>query len=221
MICFCFHLVHGQKNKELTFTFKPLIAANDLLLSDTIYLFDKANTMKIETLKYYISHVQLFEDGKLVFTEKNSYHLYDISDSTHHSFKLNIPSALKFNILRFNLGIDSITTVSGAMGGDLDPTKGMYWTWQSGYINFKIEGTSNLCSNPKKEFQFHLGGYQAPFNTLQYVSLKVSSTDNIEIKLDVHQFMKNIDLAKQDHLMSPNKEAVLLSELLIKCFSTN
>ena len=70
------------------------------------------------------------------------------------SLALQIPSNIPFSKLKFQLGIDSLTNVSGAMGGDLDPTKGMYWTWQSGYINMKIEGKSNSCKTRKNQFQF-------------------------------------------------------------------
>lgn len=180
---------------------------------------DKTNSVKFETLKFYISNLQFLQDDKFVWKETNSFHLYDFGDSLHQIIQLKVSKGLKFNQVSFNLGIDSLTNVSGAFGGDLDPTKGMYWTWQSGYINFKLEGTSSMCSNPKKEFQFHLGGYQAPFNTLQSVCLKVNSKQKININLDVLQLMKSIDLSKQDHLMSPNKEAVLLSQSLVKCFS--
>lgn len=219
IMCLFFHLGFGQKNRPINVSFDPIISGSNLLLRDTIYLFDKANTIKIETLKFYISYVQLFEDEKLVYTEKESYHLYDFSDSTHHSFNLKTPTTIKFNSIKFNLGIDSITNVSGAMGKDLDPTKGMYWTWQSGYINFKLEGTSNLCTNPKKEFQYHLGGYMKPFYCIQTVSLNASQKSTIHILLDLNQIIKAIDLSKQDHMMSPTAEAVKLSEVVSKCFS--
>ena len=81
---------------------------------------------------------------------------------------LEIPEDTEFDAIQFNLGIDSLTNVSGALGGDLDPTKGMYWTWQNGYVNFKLQGTSDLCNNPKNEFEFHLGGYLKPFNNYEF-----------------------------------------------------
>ena len=78
--------------------------------------------------------------------------------------------------IKFNLGIDSLTNVSGVMGGDLDPTKGMYWTWQSGYINFKMEGSSAVCPTRNHEFQFHIGGYQDPFYAMQTLELEVKNS---------------------------------------------
>lgn len=188
-------------------------------MEDSVYVLNEISTIKFETIKFYISNVQLLYNGKLVWSESNSFHLYDVADSLSEMIQLKRLNGFKFNQIRFDLGVDSLTNVSGAMGGDLDPTKGMYWTWQSGYINFKMEGSSNICTNAKKEFQFHLGGYQAPFNTLQTVCLNVNSNEKIEIEFDVKQFLKGIELSKQDHLMSPGKDAVLLSQALVKCFS--
>lgn len=219
VLCVCFFNGFSQKKNAIQLSFKPVYGSNPLVIEDSIYALYETNTIKFEILKFYVSNIQLFNDGKLVWKEPYSFHLYDISDSINKMIQLKRIKDLKFNQIQFNLGIDSLTNVSGAMGGDLDPTKGMYWTWQSGYVNFKLEGSSSLVTNPKKEFQFHLGGYQAPFNTLQTVSLNVDSNDKIDIEFDVKRFLKNVDLSKLDHIMSPNKEAILLSQALVKCFS--
>ena len=63
------------------------------------------------------------------------------------------------------------------MGGDLDPTKGMYWAWQSGYINFKMEGSCSQCLATKNNFEFHLGGYQQPFYAMQTIELNTTACE--------------------------------------------
>ena len=115
--------------------------------------------------------------------------------------------------------IDSVTNVSGALGGDLDPTKGMYWTWQSGYINFKLEGKSNLCPTRKNEFHFHLGGYLHPYNALKTVKLKVQQSTDIAVVFDVKKLFSAIDLKSTNQIMTPMKEAVLISEKVAQAFS--
>jgi hypothetical protein len=172
----------------------------------------------IDLLKFYISDVQLLYNDKTIWEEPNSYHLVDASQNQSLTFSSNISSGVFFNQLKFNLGIDSATNVSGALGGDLDPTKGMYWTWQSGYINLKLEGRSNRCKKRNNEFQFHLGGYQFPDNSLQTLLLNVHSNDTIVVLMDVGLFLSGIDLSLQNRIMSPGKEAVLLSESLAKIF---
>jgi hypothetical protein len=95
----------------------------------------------------------------------------------------------------------------------------MYWTWQSGYINLKLEGTSNVCKTRHNEFQFHLGGYQSPFNNLQTVFVGAISKPTIEISIDVQKIMNQITLAQQHHIMSPGKDAMDFSEKVINSLS--
>jgi hypothetical protein len=123
-----------------------------------------------------------------------------------------------YDKFQFDLGIDSTTNVSGAMGGALDPTNGMYWTWQSGYINFKLEGRSISCDTRNHEFQFHLGGYSIPFSSLQTITFSVKNSRDFILVLDLSQLLNNIDLAKQNHIMSPSLEAIEFSKIVAKSF---
>jgi len=187
-----------------------------VILHDSVYQLDNGNTIKFKTLKFYISNIQLLQNDVAVFIEQNSFYLIDVADTSSQNIFLNPKQGISFNKIKFNLGIDSTTNVSGAMGGDLDPTKGMYWTWQSGYINFKMEGT---CTTPKNDFEFHLGGYQYPFNSLQKIELTTSLKTNLKIILDLNKFCKAVNFAKQKHIMSPCVDAVTLSQQLANCFS--
>lgn len=170
--------------------------------------------MEIEALKFYISNVRFYNNGKLVDTTEEKYVLMDFENSNslilrHHN--------KNFNVVKFNIGIDSLANVSGALGGDLDPTKGMYWAWHSGYINFKIEGKSKNCPARKNRFQFHIGGYEFPVNTLQEKEFKTSNK-NVVIEIALDEFFKQIDLSKQYEVMSPNQKAVELAKLFSTCF---
>jgi len=184
------------------------------------------DALSLNTLRFYLSNFVFLKSGAVVFEEKNSYHLLDLEDESSLALKFEGLANLDFDHLQFNLGIDSLTTISGAMGGDLDPTKGMFWTWQSGYINFKIEGTFEKCPTRNHEFQFHLGGYLAPFQSVQMVQLSVPKAlssfqkwTNLEIQLDLTPFFENVDWAKKYNIMSPCKEAVVLSKTLANSFS--
>jgi hypothetical protein len=132
--------------------------------------------------------------------------------------KFDVPDNIKFNTLKFNLGIDSITNNAGAMGGDLDPTNGMYWTWQSGYINFKLEGVSSKCPSRNHEFQFHLGGYAFPDNALRQIEINTNENDNVNIVLDIKKFIEEVNISEHEHVMSPGKKAMDYSSLASECF---
>lgn len=204
---------------QISIHFNPLFGDENLKLNERYYTVNKNDSLLIETLKFYISNIELLQNNQPVFKEKNSFHLVDLSEIVSLNFVL--PTNIIFDQIKFNLGIDSVTNYNGAMGGDLDPTKGMYWTWQNGYINFKIEGKSNLCINKNKEFIFHLGGFEFPYNSLQTIQLKIENKSNIDVNLDLKKWFNQIDLSQQDKLMSPGNEAILLSNKLSPIFSVS
>jgi hypothetical protein len=61
-------------------------------------------------------------------------------------------------------GVDSLLQRGGVMDGDLDPVHGMYWTWQSGYIQFKLEGLLRDSAGERK-LELHLGGFEGENKT--------------------------------------------------------
>lgn len=204
----------GQ-NHEISISFNATFQGEELTAqADSI-----GQATSIEVLKFYVSNLILLADGATVFTEQNSFHLIDFSDARSNTFEFQLPSDLEYDQFSFNLGIDSTTNVSGVMGGDLDPTKGMYWTWQSGYINFKIEGKSPNCPTRKNKFQFHLGGYTYPYATIQEVALNTNDGKDINIAIDLDQFFAKIDLAEAYQVMQPSLLAVELSNMLPLLFT--
>lgn len=213
------NFLFAQKEQQqlLKFTFK----INTVSLPSASYVkLTGKDSIRVDECKFYISNLSFLNKSKVVYTEKESYHLIDITDPKSLQIACITPQHLVYDQLSFYLGIDSVTNVSGVMEGDLDPTRGMYWTWQSGYINLKLEGKSSLCSNPRKEFQIHLGGYQKPFLALQKVLLNTPTNPLIDITFDLGELMQSVDLVKAHHVMSPTHEAVRLSEIAARCFKT-
>ncbi|MBL0105315.1 MAG: hypothetical protein IPP51_16990 [Bacteroidetes bacterium] len=165
-------------------------------------------------MKFYVSDLTLLDKGKTVYHFPKKYFLLDFENPS--TLNIDLPKKKDFDEVQFHLGIDSTTNVSGALGGDLDPVYGMYWSWQSGYINFKIEGVSNVCATRNHVFQFHLGGYLPPFASMQDVDLMVN--DKRTIVLDILSFLNGISLSETNEVMSPNEKAVELSNLIAKNF---
>jgi hypothetical protein len=199
---------------ETILTFQPTFGNENLILNQK-YSINKKDSFEINVLRFYISNIEFYNNNQLIYKELNSYHLIDLEEerTLQIRFKNN-----DFTKIKFNLGIDSTTNVSGAFGGDLDPTKGMYWTWQSGYINFKIEGKSELCPTRNHQFQYHLGGYAAPFYGLQTVELAIDNKDKIVVNIDVSQFLNAVDLVNEHSIMSPSKAAVDLAKVAAESF---
>ena len=185
------------------------------------YISKNKDTLSFETIKFYISSFEVMYKNKEVFKEKNSYHLIDLDDS--ETLKFNLPTISKEEIvgIKFNIGVDSLASVSGAMEGDLDATKGMYWAWQSGFINLKIEGKSKSVSARKNKFHLHVGGYLEPNYAMRTVELKGNKIKNnkIYIKVDVAKIFDEIDLHKTNSVMIPGKEAMEIADFSTKMFS--
>ncbi len=209
----------AQSTSNYSVKFHPICGRLDWKPGEDFVKINEQDSLRIETLKFYISNIQVIENDSVVWMEKNSFHLIDASDGKSMSLELNIPTSITYNKIKFGLGIDSSTNVAGVMGGDLDPTRGMYWTWQSGYINFKLEGKSSLCKTRNNEFEFHIGGYQSPYNTFQSVVLNTGNNRIIDVTIDCMKLFETIDLSKQNHIMSPGSEAVELSQKIAKIFS--
>jgi hypothetical protein len=185
---------------------------DDKLQLDNYYLLKSGDSVEINTLKVYISRISLMYDEDVVWKEDDSFHLVDASQENSWRLPLYIDSGLKYNSIQFKLGIDSLTNMAGAMGNDLDPTKEMYWTWQSGYINIKLEGKSNLSNARKNEFKYHLGGYSHPYNSSQSLAFDVETNEEIKVVFDLRSVLSGLDFGSLDHIMSPSIDAMNLSK---------
>ena len=140
----CFLISHAQMDKVVSISIIPTYGDSVIHLDETYYKLISGDSIKIETFKFYMSGIELWNDDKKVFEEINSFHLIDASIPGSLNLLFVVSLNLNYDKIKFNIGIDSTANVSGAMSGDLDPTKGMYWTWQSGYINFKLEGNEGI-----------------------------------------------------------------------------
>lgn len=207
-----------SQNKKVQILFFPKWKENNVLLNKTYSSSNKTDSILISKLKFYVSEVSLVSDNKSILVNKSF--LIDFEES--NSFSLEIPEEFKLKQLLFLLGTDSITNVSGAMDGDLDALKGMYWTWQSGFINVKIEGTYLKSDGESDVFHFHLGGYRSPYVANKKMKFKIENASNgISFNLDLDLF---IEIALQKglkNIMSPGGSALELMEAFSKTFKLN
>lgn len=212
-----FVLFNAGAQDSIMVRFLPKMVNEDLFLQKE-YLLDK-DTILISQLKFYVSDMSFYDGDTLVYVSKKRYHLFDLSQPTTMSLTEKLVTPIKYNQVKFNIGIDSLTNVSGAIEGDLDPTNGMYWTWQSGYINFKLEGTSSICPTRLNKFQWHIGGYLTPFNTLKEVSLSTQfETNVVNIEVHIDKLLRTFDLSQTHQIMSPNARAVDIADQLSTIF---
>lgn len=212
-------LTWAQQSKIIELNFSSSYGTDGIELNDSTNFVSKKDSIEISSIRFYCSNIILFKNGTSIWEEKSSYHLIDVSNKNSAQLKLAVPQNLVYDEVKFNLGIDSLTNEMGAMGGDLDPTKGMYWAWNSGYINFKLEGKSNKCKTRNNEFQFHIGGYLFPCNALQTIIFPINNTEKVNVNLDITKFLTSINLAEENHIMSPSPKALVMAKNIAKSFS--
>ena len=94
----------------------------------------------------------------------------------------------------------------------------MYWSWQSGYIHFKLEGTSPACPTRQNKFQIHVGGYQAPNNTFRKIILPVVASSSLNIEISLDKIFQQIFGRQLFQMMSPGPTAVAVADLFPQIF---
>lgn len=132
---------------------------------NTAYTTSGGETFTVTKLKYYLTNFQLLKNGQVKYTMPDSYFLVDEADQT--TTKLTLPKvpAGDYDAVRFLIGVDSLRNVSGAQTGALDPAYGMFWTWSTGYIFYKLEGKSPNSTLIDSTFNFHIAGFRVSNNT--------------------------------------------------------
>lgn len=123
------------------------------------------DSLNFSTFKYYISNIKLKKSDGTWWVQPNSYFLLDLSTGSTPSVQLSGVPTGEYTDISYTLGVDSLRNVSGAQDGALSPSLGMFWSWNSGYIMLKAEGTSP-DAGMGGSFAFHLGGFSGANNVV-------------------------------------------------------
>lgn len=147
-----------------------LTANGTKLILNRPYTNDLGEDFTVTTFKCYLSNFSIADEQGARSAEAESYHLINAADSSSLTFNIML-DRIGFDRIEFMIGVDSLRNVSGAQTGALDPTNGMFWTWNSGYIMAKLEGSSPASPDPGQRFQYHIGGYAGAEATQRRLSL--------------------------------------------------
>jgi hypothetical protein len=131
----------------------------------TAYTNSSGEQLTFSTVKYYVSNVQLTQTDGSIWSAPNSYYLVDLSSPITALITISDVPVADYKGFSFTLGVDSVRNVSGAQTGALDPVNTMFWSWNTGYIFTKIEGTSPQVTGMGGAFEYHLGGFKESNNT--------------------------------------------------------
>lgn len=218
----CISLTAQNKTDSLYTNVSLKFNQEDFKLNSN-YVSAQKDTLYFEIVKFYLTGFQIEFKDQSIYTENNSYHLIDVENPETMQFSIANHINKEITSIKFNIGVDSLASVSGAMSGDLDATKGMYWAWQSGFINFKIEGKSPSCKTRKNKFQFHVGGYLQPYYSMKSIEIPIIKSqipnNKINLVLDLGKLFSEIALKETNTIMIPGKEAMKIADLTPKLFS--
>jgi hypothetical protein len=187
--------VDGAASTIVSLEFQHKVGSRELSI-DSSYKNDFEETYTISRFRYYISNLQWHNQntGKL-YKMPADYFLIDEAEPLSKQIELKIPAG-QYTSVSFLIGVDSLKNVSGAQDGALDPINGMFWTWQTGYIMAKLEGSSPVSTLPRKMFEFHIGGFRGAYNVVQRIEIPLQQNTSFSNEIKQLPIVINVDVNK-------------------------
>ena len=212
--------------------FFNVVGGSNLNLNNQWYKNQHGDSFKVTKFNYYISNVVITStDGITTYAEPNSYHLLEQSSTpSQMAFYLDKVPGKKYASLSFMIGVDSLHNVSGAQDGDLDPAKGNFWSWNTGYIMLKFEGNSPQAPTADGRLVFHSGGFSGANSVLKTVTLSFpteievtkASSPHVHLQADVLALFKSpnvFDFSTTTAIHMPGIDAKKLADNYANMFS--
>jgi hypothetical protein len=200
-----FHQGHTQLNVSVRWGSEPINLEK--------YYFLGKDSLIFHELKLYLSDFQFEQETRKQVLVGPRF--IDLEDPSSLQLFPDFPVA-EYQSLRFHFGLDSSYHVSESVDGPLNPMNGMYWAWNSGYIQFKCTGTSSSIPLTDQTFEYHLGGYRQPFETNESINLAIKGNTLI---LDIKPFFEQaVDFPLVQRVLIPGKLAQSYCRELSKNF---
>jgi hypothetical protein len=162
---------------DLVLEMNHMVNNSQLTLNTGSYTNALGQTFSISKFDYYVSNIVLTKtDGSTLsyasgdINSDKGYFLVKSNEAATKNIRLTGIPVGDYSGISFTIGVDSTRNVSGAQSGSLDPTNGMFWSWNTGYIFLKLEGKSNQSGASDSSLVFHIGGFKDPNNTIRSVS---------------------------------------------------
>jgi hypothetical protein len=224
----CFRIDHTthKAQKKITIFFHHRVGNTQLVLGDTVNNI-LGDHIVIERFRYYVSNFSIKDNKGNTTSLPVQYFLVDEEDSSSKRIELTIPDQ-PVSQVNFVLGVDSTRNVSGIQTGALDPLKGMFWTWNSGYIMAKLEGSAETVAAPGHRFTYHIGGFKKNQNVVKKISLSIGEATNsfqeLHVSADINRWFKGsseLKITETPVCHSPGALAMRIADNYSTMFSIN
>lgn len=188
LVLFLMEGVVCSAQEAIQMRFQPTYKGQPIAFDTSAFRTAKGATITVSMLKFYLSDlVVTMADGEALSISETM--LVDLGEDDE--FDIPRKRRDKVTSVSFTIGVDSILNESGPREGALDPRNGMYWTWATGYIFLKLEGTLESPTTPRRVYEVHVGGYKAPYRNMIDVTLPMhhqQAGDAVTIDVAVDQF---------------------------------
>lgn len=212
---------NAEKGK-LRIEFESRAGNSALVLNDQTYATASGDTVKITTFNYYVSNVVLIKKGGGEEALPKTYHLVKTGESASRIVTLSDVPVGEYEGVKFVVGVDARRNTCsatdewagdcGAQDGALDPANGMYWSWNSGYIFFKLEGFYAGDS----VLQYHIGGSRDPHSAVVVATpdmkgktfkVEAGKTPEVHFYADALEIFKTLSPKTSPKIHMPGEKA--------------
>lgn len=205
----------GQK--KIVVRFENIANGKKIVLNDSLYENNFGEKYTVSKLKYYVSNICLLTKGALE-VDKTVYLIDAAKENT-----IIKKDGRKIVGISFLLGVDSILHCSGAQSGALDPLNDMFWTWNNGYIMFKLEGKSASSSADNNRIEQHIGGYKGEYKTMRKIVLLVNQkyflkNNTITIQMNLDEYWSGIKIAETPVIATAGALSKKVADNFVKMF---
>ena len=208
-------VIAQSKNKYVNVFFQTIVNGKQLVLTDSNYYNVFKEHYTIGKLKYYVSDIKLVND-KNTISQKS---IFLINASKNNIVKVPYSNS-NIKGISFLLGVDSLNNCSGAQSGALDPLNDMFWTWNNGYVMFKLEGKSDSSKADNNRIEHHIGGYKGANKTMRKIFLPIDENyfkknNSITIQLNLDKYWKSLNellISETPVITAPGEKAKMAAD---------
>jgi hypothetical protein len=192
----------------------PVVLTLDHRFGDEPIVLGSGRPISVSRLSYYLGLFRMQRaDGNWIASPardrpEGDYVRVDLADPSTLQFEpLRVPVG-DYRALEFLIGVDAQRNGAGALTGALDPEHGLFWTWNTGYIFFALEGRAS-----DHALTFHLGGDSRLARTVVLpVTLHAThAVANVPVRLrvDLAEFFRDLPPDRMHAVMSAQASAPL------------
>lgn len=168
----------------LVFNISHYVNDAQLELDTATYTNKLGQQFNVTKFKYYIGNIVLRGADGSDYPLPGYYLVNEEDPQTKHIEWADAPAG-EYSSISFIIGVDSAHNVTGLQSGALDPVNAMFWTWNTGYVFLKLEGTSPVSKSPGHIIEYHIGGFKEPVNNIRRV--KIDFPQALVLKADGHK----------------------------------